>query len=137
MKLTDSQLKHIRFHMDGLVARVRYLRDRRYVPAPPDEELHLLFTDPDDYEVEEDRLVDYHLAILRGIAMGLDLDCPSDLYQMYVEGLDEHRVPDVAVLVVASERALARLAENPYDKDRGVVNELGAALAPFKGREWR
>lgn len=137
MKLTTAQIRHIRFHMDGLLERVRELRDERSVSAPPDEEMSLLFTDADDYEVERDRLVDFHLAIVRGISMGLDLVCPSDLYQVYVEGLDDHAVPDVSMLVVASERALVHLKDQRNDLAREIVNELGQALSPFKGREWR
>jgi len=50
--------------MVGLLGRVRCLRDERGVTAPTDEEMSLLFTDGDDYEVERDRMVDFHLSII-------------------------------------------------------------------------
>jgi len=137
MKLSHAQIRHIRFHLDGLLERVRDLRDRSDVSAPADAEMELLFTDGDDYEVTRDRLVDFHLAIIRGIAVGLDLLCPSDLYRIYIEGLDGHRIPDIAELIASTEQALVFLARAYPASSRAIVNDLGRALAPFKGKEWR
>jgi hypothetical protein len=137
MRLTREQVKLVRFYMEGLLERVRILRDERAHSAPPDDEIHLIFTDGDDYDIELDEFAEFHLNILRGIAIGLGVIDPVLLYQVYVDGLDDHRLPDVVPLIKAAERALAYLSGRIDLPAREVVNVLGPALAPWRGKEWR
>lgn len=137
MKLTRDQTRDITFHMEVLTERLRQLRRTGDLSVPAEDNVAEFFTEPGDYTADEDPEIDYVLSVIRGMSIGLGLDGPEQLYQMYVEGLEEHQVPDVSLLVVASERALMTLKDGESELVREIVNELGSALAPFAGREWR
>jgi len=137
MRLTKVQVQRIAFHMNALAQRVQELRREDPLSVPNADEISLLFTDPDDYSAEDDDELNYLLAVIQGMSIGLGLDGPDLLFEIGQEGLEEHEVPDVSLLVVASERALLHMNDAGSQLGREIVNELGKALSPFKGREWR
>lgn len=133
MKLKEKQSRQISYYFEELLARVRVLRDEYGFTAPGDEEFHLLFTNPDDYDVENDHAANIFLDTLRGIAIGLGLDSTADLYQMYKAGeLESCSTLQLSQLVSAARKAIAYLAHDTEPMAREVIGELQHALANFQ-----
>jgi len=140
MEIDDRQYRELHYLFDTLLDRVRYLRDEEGKTAPCEAEMSELFTDLDDYpDADSDEEVNYFIAMLNGFAIGLGLVSTLDLYEAYRDNIifqtPKDEIP-LRRLVDAAERALVILGGLSGGHVRDVVNELGQALAHFRGKEW-
>lgn len=136
MRVTQRQRGEIVAAIDDYLNRARLLRDDWGLEGPSEDELHLLFTDLDDYpDLDGDEELNRTFFLLYGIAVGLGVTT-LDLYQARRAGFETEDERNLPALIAASDRALRALAQVNDRSVREVVHQLGGALAPFLGRRW-
>ncbi len=133
MHLTMFQLAQVRFNIEQLLVCVR--SHRRFKEAvPADNELHLVFTDLDDYPVlDGDQEVNWYIATLSGLAVGLGFTTSLDLFRAYQSGFSEpYDPPLVERLVTAADQALVTFTVQRDAGAEPALVGLQQALAPFR-----
>lgn len=125
---TALQRREVALFFEDLIERVRSLREDG-LSAPSDEELSLLFTDADDYEVDDDDEVTYCLATLHGLAIGLGYTSTCDLFDAYLASLKEAESPALASLLEEVHRAAAELRRSETPELRELEQRLLSAAS--------